>query len=82
MDFELFLNVLGKVRTMIGKSITLTREDVASGDTFLIFSAYESHILTFKRRYDGVIFLLLDNDEPILLGDCPDSFLRTLIKNL
>ena len=82
MDFELFLNVLTKIHTMIGKSITLTREDIASGDTFLIFSAYESHTITFKRRYDGVIVLLLDNDEPILLEDCPDSFLRTLIKNL
>ena len=82
MDFELFLSVLAKIRTMIGKSITLTREDVASGDTFLIFSAYDSHTITFKRRYDGVIVLLLDNDEPILLEDCPDSFLHTLIKNL
>lgn len=82
MDFELFISVLAKIRTMIGKSITLTREDVASGDTFLIFSAYDSHTITFKRRYDGVIVLLLDNDEPMLLEDCPDSFLRTLIKNL
>lgn len=82
MDFELFLSVLAKIRTMIGKSITLTREDVASGDTFLIFSAYDSHTITFKRRYDGVIVLLFNNDDPILLEDCPDSFLRTLIKNL
>jgi hypothetical protein len=82
MDFELFLSVLAKIRTMIGKSITLTREDVASGDTFLIFSAYDSHTITFKRRYDGVIVLLFDNDDSILLEDCPDSFLRTLIKNL
>ena len=82
MDFELFLSVLAKIRSMIGKSITLTREDVASGDTFLIFSAYDSHTITFKRRYDGVIVLLLDNDDSILLEDCPDSFLRTLIKNL
>lgn len=82
MDFELFLSVLAKIRTMIGKSITLTKEDVASGDTFLIFSAYDSHTITFKRRYDGVIVLLLDNDDSILLEDCPDSFLRTLIKNL
>lgn len=79
---DLFGKVLDKVYPMIGKSITLTREDIASGDTFLIFSAYESHTITFKRRYDGVIVLLLDNDEPILLEDCPDSFLRTLIKNL
>lgn len=82
MDFELFLNALVKIRPMIGKSITLTREDIASGDTFLIFSAYESHTITFKRRCDGVIVLLFENDEPILLEDCPDSFLRTLIKNL
>jgi hypothetical protein len=82
MDFELFLNVLSKVHTMIGKSITLTRENVALGDTFLIFSAYDSHTITFKRRYDGVIVLLFNNDDPILLEDCPDSFLHTLIKNL
>lgn len=79
---DLFSKALDKVYPMIGKSITLTREDIASGDTFLIFSAYESHTITFKRRYDGVIVLLLDNDDPILLEDCPDSFLRTLLKNL
>lgn len=79
---DLFSKALDKVYPMIGKSITLTAQDVAPGDTFLIFSAYDSHTITFKKRYDGVIVLLLDNDSPILLENCPDSFLHTLIKNL
>lgn len=79
---DLFGKVLDKVYPMLGKSITLTREDVASGDRFLIFSAYDSHTITFTRSFSGVITLLFDHDEPILLEDCPDSFFQTLIKNL
>ena len=79
---DLFGAVLDKVYPMIGKSITLTRKDIAEGDNFLLFSAYDSHTITFKKRYDGVIVLAFDNDSPILLENCPDSFFRTLIKNL
>lgn len=79
---DLFGKVLDKVYSMIGKSITLTRENVASGDRFLIFSAYDSHTITFTRNFGGVITLLFDHDEPILLEDCPDSFLHTLNQNL
>lgn len=82
MDFDLFLEVLNKIRPMVGKSITLTPNDIVAGDSFLIFSAYDSHTITFKKRYDGVIVLLFDNDDSILLEDCPDSFLKTLNKNL
>lgn len=82
MDFDLFSRVLDKIYPMIGKSITLTPNDIASGDNFLIFSAYDSHTITFKKRYDGVIVLLFDHDSPILLENCPDSFLETLNKNL
>jgi hypothetical protein len=79
---DLFGKVLDKVYPMLGKSITLTAQDVAPGDRFLIFSAYDSHTITFTRSFSGVITLLFDHDEPILLEDCPDSFLHTLIKNL
>ena len=79
---DLFGKVLDKVYPMLGKSITLTREDIAEGDNFLLFSAYDSHTITFNKRYDGVIVLTFDHDSPILLENCPDSFLCTLIKNL
>ena len=82
MDFGLFSRVLDKIYPMIGKSITLTPNDIVAGDNFLIFSAYDSHTITFKKRYDGVIVLLFDHDDPILLEECPDSFLETLNKNL
>ena len=82
MDFDLFADVLKKISPMVGKSITLTPNDIVAGDRFLIFSAYDSHTITFKKRYDGVIVLLFDHDNPILLEECPDSFLKTLNKNL
>ena len=82
MDFDLFVEVLNKVSPMVGKSITLTPNDIVAGDRFLIFSAYDSHTITFKKRYDGVIVLLFDHDDSILLEECPDSFLKTLNKNL
>ena len=82
MDFDLFSRVLDKIYPMIGKSITLTPNDIVAGDRFLIFSAYDSHTITFTRNFGGVITLLFDHDDPILLEDCPDSFLKTLDYNL
>lgn len=61
--------------------ITFTPENVAEGDRFLIFSAYKQIKCTFKRSGGGLLWVLFDCDEPILLEDCPDSFYESIIKN-
>ena len=81
-DYEIFGRLLNKVSENMGKSITLTKNDVADGDNFLIFSAYDSITITFKKRYDGVFVVLFNGGEPMLLENCPTSFYRTLLKNL
>lgn len=81
-EYEIFERLLNKVSENMGKSITLTKKNVAYGDNFLIFSAYDSITITFKKRYDGVIVVLFNGEEPMLLEDCPTSFYRTLLKNL
>ena len=80
--YDTFGTLLDKLRGMENKSITLTKTDVVEGDNFLIFSAYDSITITFKRRYDGIWVVCFNNDEPILLEDCPMSFHLTLLKNL
>ena len=78
-DYKLFCQVLGKLEE--GKTITFTPKNVAFGDSFLIFSAYKSCTCTFKR-FGGLLYVLFEHDEPLLLEDCPDSFLRSILKNL
>ena len=83
-NYNLFSEVLDKLyhKNIFGQSITLTKENVAEDDNFLLFSAYDSHTITFKKRYDGVIILEFDHESPMLLEDCPDSFLQTLANNI
>ena len=78
-DYKLFSEVLGKLND--GKTITFTSKNVARGDSFLIFSAHKSCTCTFKR-YGGLLYVLFEHDEPMLLENCPDSFLRSILKNL
>lgn len=81
-DYELFDKVLEKLNGMDGKSITLTKDNVAKGDDFLIFSYYDRFTITFKKRRDGVWVVVFDEDDKILLENCPTSFYHTLLKNL
>lgn len=81
-EYELFARVIKKVEKNMGTGITLTKNDVADGDNFLIFSAYDSITISFKKRRDGVFVVLFDGEDPMLLENCPISFYRTLLKNL
>ena len=78
MKEDLFGQVLTKIQD--GMTITFTKDNVAYGDDFLIFSAYKSCTITF--RCFGLWYVLFDNDEPMLLEDVPDSFLRSILKNI
>ena len=78
-DYDLFSTVLKKLPD--GKTITFTEDNIAEGDDFLIFSAYKSITVTFKQPND-LWWVLFDNDEPMLLEDVPNSFLRSILKNI
>lgn len=75
---DLFSEVLGKLKD--GMEITFTPKNVAYGDNFLIFSAYKKIKVTFKNF--GLWYVLFDGDEPMLLENCPDSFLESILKNI
>lgn len=77
---SLFSQVLAKVKD--GTEITFTENNVSRGDDFLIFSAYKEIKCTFKRNYAGVMVVMFSCDEPMLLEDCPDSFYRSILKNI
>ena len=79
-DYDLFTKVLSKIRD--GMSITFTKDNVADCDRFLLLGCgYDSCTVTFKRPSD-LWWICFDNDEPMLLEDAPDSFYRSILKNL
>ena len=77
---DLFGKVLKKIKD--GMEITFTPDNVAQGDDFLIFSASKTCKVTFKISRSGIIWCWFDDDEPMLLEDCPDSFFRSILKNI
>lgn len=77
---SLFSQVLGKLEE--GMTITFTKDNIASGDHFLILGCgHDSCTITFKRPRD-LWWVLFDNDEPMLLEEVPDSFLRSILNNI
>lgn len=60
--------------------ITFTPSNVAYGDRFLIFSAYKSCKVTFRNH--GLWWVYFDNDDPMLLEECPTSFYESILKNI
>ena len=75
----LFEHVLRKIKDDM--TITFTKDNIADGDNFLLLGCgYDSCTITF--RCFGLWYVLFDNDEPMLLEDVPDSFLRSILKNI
>ena len=75
---SLFDQVLAKIKD--GTEIVFTKDNVAEGDRFLIFSAYKKIKVTFHWR--DLLWVDFDCDEPMLLEDCPDSFFESILKNV
>lgn len=74
-----FSKILSKAKD--GMRITLTRDNVAPNDGFLNFRTYKQIVVTFHMKH--VPFSLdFDGDEPILLENCPESFLESLLMNM
>lgn len=65
-----------------GTEITFTTENIADGDDFLILYPNRPCTCTFKRSPWGVWYVYFDGDEPMLLEDCPESFYRSILKNI
>lgn len=78
-NLELFFEVMTKIKD--GQKITFTPDNVAEGDDFLIFSGYKSCTVTFHKNRVPY-WVEFDNDEPMLLEDCPTSFYESILKNL
>ena len=78
-DYNLFSKVLDKVQE--GLTITFTKNNIAPGDSFLILgSGYDRCVVSF-HRFGDLWWVCFDNDEPMLLENAPDSFLRSILKN-
>ena len=75
---DLFEKALDLIKD--GMSIVFTPKNVAYGDRFLIFSAYKKIKVTF--RWHSLLWVEFEGDDPMLLEDCPDSFLESIIKNI
>jgi hypothetical protein len=75
---DLFSQVLNVIYD--GRKITFTPDNVASGDRFLIFSAYKSCTVTFHTNVVP-FWIDFDVDEPMLLENCPESFFESILLN-
>lgn len=78
-DGDLFMAVLENVKE--DTTLTITRENKYANDRFLILADYRPSMTITLKRHD-LMWVYFDGDEPMLLEDCPKSFLRTIIKNL
>ena len=77
---NLYFKVLDSIHD--GMRIVFTPDNVADGDDFLIFSNANNNRITATFHMTSVPFIVeFDCDEPMRLEDCPDSFLRSIIKN-
>lgn len=76
----MFGKVLEKVYD--GMKITFNRNNVAAGDNFLILQGGRSITCEFVVGRGGIVRVYFDGDEPMLLEDCPESFLRSILINV
>jgi hypothetical protein len=78
LSIDLFEKALDLIKD--GMSIVFTPKNVAYGDRFLIFSACKELKVTF--RWHNLLWVEFEGDDPMLLENCPDSFLESIIKNI
>lgn len=78
--YDLFDAVLDNIEE--GMQIKLTEKDIAPFDDFLMLGCgFESITITFRRPND-LWWIDFEEDEPMLLEDCPTSFYRTILENI
>ena len=74
-----FSQVLGLLSKHGRLELTFNKENVAKGDSFLIFSAYPEQKIKIGWIGD-LVWVIFDGDSPMLLENCPESFLESIIK--
>ena len=79
-NYDLFDKVIKAIYSGKVKEITFTRNNIAEGDDFLNLRTYESITCKFIPRCPIVV--TFDEDEPMLLENCPDSFLESILLNI
>lgn len=79
-DYSLFGEVLSKIKD--GITFTFTANNIAEGDDFLIFNDNKEKTIIIIHTSRVPYWVEFSNDEPMRLEDCPDSFLRSILKNL
>ena len=78
---DLFSKVLDKIKN--GMEITLTPSNVARGDRFILFNDFRKSVkVKFLTSGSGLIWVWFDGGSPMLLENCPDSFLETILRNI
>ena len=77
---DIFSKIIAKLTD--GLSITFTKDNVAEGDTWLNLRTYPQIVATFHKDNWGVWSVDFDGYEERLLEKIPDSFLRSIYKNL
>lgn len=78
-NYDLFSEVLGKIKD--GMKISFTENNVAHDDDFLIFSYRKKQTVTFHTK-SVPYWIEFDGDEPMLLENVPNSFLRSILQNI
>ena len=79
-DYSLFGEVLSKIKD--GITFTFTANNIAEGDDFLIFNDAKEKTTVIIHTKSVPYWVEFSNDAPILLENCPDSFLRSILKNI
>lgn len=77
---ELFMAVLNGLTN--GLEITFTKDNVDKDDDWLNLRTYPEITAKFTKAKSGIWWVAFDEDERTMLEDCPNSFLRSIYKNL
>lgn len=81
---DIFSELLKKLNGRNEVSIIFNKNNIYEDDNFLIQVYYRNkeEKIILKRSNSGIIYVLFENDEPILLENCPKSFWKSILKNL
>ena len=77
---ELFMAVLNGLTN--GLEITFTKDNVDKEDDWLNLRTYPEITAKFTKTKSGIWWVTFDGDERMMLENCPNSFLRSIYKNL
>lgn len=77
--YVLFDEILKLISKQGVLKLVFTPRNVAFGDSFLIFSGRKEQKVKICWIGD-LVWVVFDGDDPMLLEDCPTSFLESIVK--